>query len=123
MTAAERRHFHRATFNTEVQLTFNNSTQKSTILDCSIKGAKIERQVDWDLPIGASVELVWTLDLEQQEAIRMQTEVARISPTSLGLRCLHIDIDSISHLRRLLELNLGDTDLLERDLEHLLDEQ
>jgi len=32
------------------------------------------------------------------------------------LRCLSIDLDSITHLRRLLELNLGDPQLVEREL-------
>ncbi len=33
----------------------------------------------------------------------------------------HIDIESIAHLRRLVELNVGDDSLLHRDLEHLSD--
>ena len=34
----------------------------------------------------------------------------------IGFVCRHIDVDSISHLRRLVELNLGDEALLEREL-------
>ena len=34
----------------------------------------------------------------------------------VGMVCRHIDVDSISHLRRLVELNLGDEALLEREL-------
>jgi hypothetical protein len=37
-----------------------------------------------------------------------------------GLLCLDIDIDSVTHLRRLVELNLGDSDLLERELSALI---
>ncbi|HXK57002.1 MAG TPA: PilZ domain-containing protein, partial [Gammaproteobacteria bacterium] len=37
----------------------------------------------------------------------------------LGLRCVSIDMESIGHLRRLVELNLGDAELLHRDLESL----
>ena len=33
----------------------------------------------------------------------------------------HIDLESISHLRRLVELNLGDSSLLERELAALSD--
>ena len=36
-----------------------------------------------------------------------------------GYRCEHIDLDSISHLRRLVELNLGDPDILDRELSEL----
>jgi hypothetical protein len=34
----------------------------------------------------------------------------------VGLHCRHIDIESLAHLRRLIELNLGDPALLEREL-------
>jgi hypothetical protein len=34
--------------------------------------------------------------------------------------CKEIDLDSISHLRRLIELNLGDQEELERELGALL---
>lgn len=119
MNNAERRRFHRAPFDAEVSLSVGGTTQQSIILDCSINGAQVKRLPDLDLPMGTEVGLVWNLDLELKDAIRMQTEVAWISDTSLGLRCLYIDIDSISHLRRMLELNLGDAGLLERDIEHL----
>lgn len=33
----------------------------------------------------------------------------------------HIDIESIGHLRRLIELNVGSDELLHRELEHLSD--
>ena len=33
-----------------------------------------------------------------------------------GLQWLHIDVDSLKHLRRLLELNLADPDLMNREL-------
>lgn len=122
MITDDHRRFHRANLNTQITLTFQDRPHATNILDCSIKGARVERQPDWDIPMGTKVELIWPLDPQQGQAIQMQTEVAWLSDTSLGLRCLHIDIDSISHLRRLLELNLGDADLLERDLEHLLQE-
>jgi hypothetical protein len=38
----------------------------------------------------------------------------------VGLRCDRLDVDSMSHLRRLVELNLGDPALLERDLQSLI---
>ena len=37
-----------------------------------------------------------------------------------GLHCLAIDIDSVTHLRRLVELNLGDPALLEREVSALV---
>lgn len=48
--------------------------------------------------------------------------MAHCNGEQAGLLCLTIDIDSVTHLRRLVELNLGDTDLLERELSHLIAE-
>jgi hypothetical protein len=49
----------------------------------------------------------------------MDTAVAHIEGTRVGLRCLHIDLDSITELRRLVELNLGDAAQLDRELHAL----
>ena len=40
-----------------------------------------------------------------------------------GLICRNLDIDSATHLRRLVELNLGDPKLLERELSALVTEE
>lgn len=37
-----------------------------------------------------------------------------------GFQCVSIDLESATELRRLLELNLGDPALLERDIQALL---
>jgi hypothetical protein len=52
--------------------------------------------------------------------IRMQTVVSHIEGDRLGLRCVSIDLDSISHLRRLIEFNMGEPDLIERELAALI---
>jgi hypothetical protein len=52
----------------------------------------------------------------------MQTRVAHVEGPQAGLLCISIDIDSVTHLRRLLELNLGDPALLERELSALIAE-
>ena len=38
---------------------------------------------------------------------------------TLGFKCQHIDIDSMTHLKRLVELNVGSDDILMRELEFL----
>lgn len=48
--------------------------------------------------------------------IKMDITVAYIEDQQIGLDCKGIDLDSITHLRRLVELNLGDANLLKREL-------
>ena len=56
---------------------------------------------------------------DSEICIQMQMRVVHERDNQLGLACQHIDVESISHLRRLLELNLGDASLLDRELERL----
>jgi hypothetical protein len=49
----------------------------------------------------------------------MDVLIAHHENEELGLHCKDIDIDSITHLRRLIELNLGNPALLERELSAL----
>jgi hypothetical protein len=46
--------------------------------------------------------------------------VVHLQDRLAGLVCHGLDIDSATHLRRLVELNLGRPDLLERELSALL---
>lgn len=49
----------------------------------------------------------------------MNGSIAHKIENRVGIHCKTIDIDSMTHLRKLVEYNLGDHDLLERDLEAL----
>jgi hypothetical protein len=53
----------------------------------------------------------------------MELTATHIVDNKVGFKCEHIDIDSITQLRRLVELNLGNSSLLERDLLSLSDYQ
>ena len=60
------------------------------------------------------------LDAAGEAVIRMEGEIAHRDGTQVGMRCTGIDLDSIAHLRRLVELNLGDEELLHRELSALV---
>jgi hypothetical protein len=49
----------------------------------------------------------------------MEGIVAHHHDAVLGVRCKAIDLDSITHLRRLVELNRGDAEDLQRELSAL----
>jgi hypothetical protein len=50
----------------------------------------------------------------------MQGSIIHSETDQIGFRCDHIDLESISHLKRLVELNLGDEAALERELHELV---
>jgi len=119
-TAAERRHFWRAAFRSPVLITGPAAAAEAELLDISLKGALVLVPPAWPGKMGDACRL--ELRLADDVAIVMDAAVAHLEGRHLGLRCQGIDLDSITHLRRLVELNAGDPALLERELQALLED-
>lgn len=111
----EQRRFHRILFDAPVRIREGDNEYITTLVDISLNGALLLCPENWFLKRGDSVLLIVLLD-DSKARIHMQTEVAHQGEDTIGLRCTGIDMESIGHLRRLVELNLGDETLLERDL-------
>jgi len=101
-----------------VKLDYQSISRTTCLIDISLKGALVKAPEDWQLSIGCRLDLSVALN-GADSAIHMQAQVAHIEPGQIGLLCDGIDMQSITHLRRLVELNLGDNALLERDLQAL----
>lgn len=114
-SAATLRHHSRISFDAQAYLRSDTSVWQTQLIDIALKGALIARPADWQGAKGDSYLLELMLD-DEKTVIRMTVTVMHAQADRIGLRCDHIDIDSVSHLRRLIELNLGDPDLLEREL-------
>lgn len=115
-----KRRFSRIAFDTEVNLVSAERTWKSHLVDISLKGMLITIPNNWNGEVGDHylAELIMG---DQETVIRMEVSVTHISKKTAGFHCELIDLDSISHLRRLVELNIGDTDILNRELSELGD--
>ena len=115
----ERRQFSRIAFNTPAQLISPHGQADVLVLDLSLKGALITLPDGWRGQVGEPSALRIDLD-ELGGAIRMDVTIAHVERDHAGLACRSIDLDSVTHLRRLIELNLGDEALLERELSALV---
>ena len=113
----ERRQFQRLHFDTHAQLICAGQAHPVQLLDISLQGALVKACAELHWPKEAPCQLIITLG--ECCHIAMASEVAHVQEAYIGLRCRSIDLDSITHLRRLLELQLGDPALLERDLSQL----
>ncbi len=111
-----RRKFQRVLFDADTRIEIDSVTMSARLIDISLNGALLERPKHWSTATGENVSISINLDQEEEFSIHMQAEVAHIDDDKVGLHCRHIDMESITNLRRLLELNLGDPDLLEREL-------
>ena len=114
----ERRHFVRVGFDAPALLTTATAAFSVHVLDLSLKGALIMVPAQAALGQGTLCQLTIPLT-DTGNHIAMSTEVAHVQGLHTGLLCKGIDLDSVTHLRRLIELQLGDPALLERDLGEL----
>ena len=116
--ASNRRQFWRAAFDSTVRLTTDHGTVEANLIDISLKGALLEVPGRWHGRIGDPCHV--KLHLAEGVVIAMWGQVAHLDGQHVGVRGESIDIDSITHLRRLVELNSGDAAMLERELQSLL---
>ncbi|BAN46630.1 PilZ domain-containing protein [Metapseudomonas resinovorans] len=113
-TASERRRFHRINFDAATELSQGDKRWTAELHDISLKGILVIRPANWDGDPNQPFDV--RVELGSEVQVLMEVQLTREQDDQLGFNCLHIDLDSISHLRRLVELNLGDEELLERDL-------
>ncbi|MDD4905504.1 MULTISPECIES: PilZ domain-containing protein [Methylobacter] len=115
----DNRHFHRILYTAEAILSCEEKTWHCEIIDLSLKGCLLRFELPWE----EDPEKLYTLALRlsEQVQIKMELTATHVVGNKVGFKCEHIDIDSISELRRLVELNLGSSALLERDLLALIE--
>ncbi len=116
------RHFSRISFHADVQLSLQSENVVRTphLLDISLKGAL----VDIAHPInnafkGDSCTMVLLLG-KGSENIKIEGTVVHQEGLLLGIEFQQIDVDSMINLRRLVELNMADENLLERELAQMV---
>jgi hypothetical protein len=115
-----RRQFWRAHFHSPVQLVLHGKVTEGDLYDISLKGALVKVPEDWVGKSGDRCQL--RLNLGTQATISMGATIMHLAGRRVGLHCDNIDLDSVTHLRRLVELNSGDPGLLDRELAALLHE-
>lgn len=116
--ANERRKFSRILFDAHVELAQGEFHWRASLLDISLKGLLLQQTLPVEV-IHSEPILVKIL-LSDNTCIAMSVILAHQHHNQTGLMCTSIDIDSVSHLRRLIELNLGDAMAAERELSELI---
>lgn len=87
------------------------------LIDLSLNGALIELEPSQQPEIDTLTNLSITLDTDS--IIKMEATVRHTLENRIGLHCEHFDLESATHLRRLVELNIGDDVILNRELSQL----
>lgn len=115
----EKRHFTRIAFDARARLLQGESDWSTQLLDISLKGALVAQPDGVSLHQGEPVSLYLLLSDDETE-IRMDGHVVHQEQGHVGIVCDHIDVDSASHLRRIVELNTGSEALLEREFDAMV---
>ncbi len=116
---AERRHFSRIAMDRPARLNWNGCGMDVHVEDLSLRGALLRLPADALPYLDRDADYRFALMLGESERIEMALEQMHEENDLVGFRCRSIDLESISELRRLVELNLGDPDLLQRELAEL----
>lgn len=114
-----KRLFTRIPFDADVTLNTLPGKHACKLVDISLKGALVERIAPWSIQTGSPCSLQIKL-AGGATSIHMTGEVVHMEEGRLGLRCTEIDLESITNLRRLVELNLGDEAALHREMSAML---
>ena len=113
----EKRSYSRVPFNAEVLMQSGHEEWSCNLIDISLKGMLVEPPTDMDLDLTKPFAVA--LFLGEDVSIHARVTITHTDEDHWGLKWKHIDIDGLTHLRRLLELNMADPELLNRELAEL----
>lgn len=112
----EKRRFTRIHFDSPVEIEQGNQRWTSEVVDISLKGILLK---DGDSHFNRDEDLILRIQLGADMQIVMLAHWDHSHNGCSGFHWKKLDIESLMHLRRLLELNNGDSALLERELAQL----
>ncbi len=122
VASEQRRRFSRVLFTASARLLIGREDLPCEVRDLSLKGALLALAAPAAGTSALQPGQECTLELRLDEAevvIRMEATISHLAGPQVGLACRSIDLDSVSHLRRLVELNVGDEAILQRELSAL----
>ena len=120
---SERRRFSRVMFSGGCSLSEEIAGEieisKTELVDISLNGALVHRPDEWHDEPGTLVNLNLTL-AGSEIILEINGIVCHQEKGLLGIKFLTLSLESISHLKRLIQLNLADSELMHREMSQLI---
>jgi len=113
-----RRQFTRILFSIKAEIAIEDNIYHVSIHDISLNGALVTA-IESEQPLKGKVGTLHFLLSDNESEVNMNIAVVHEEENETGLQCNAIDIDSVTHLRRLVELNLGNSEQLNKELSQL----
>lgn len=116
------RKYARIPFAAQATLHVRGSKLRVHLLDIALKGALVQTQIPSDTQQPLALHEKCRLELplaDDGEGVAMSGAIVHLDNQHVGIACDGMDLTSLTRLRRLIELNTGDTELMDRELSHL----
>ncbi len=118
MSDVDRRNFSRVAFDALVHVIQNDHKTDAELVDLSLNGLLVKTPEEFSFKTDAPIFI--EICLSADSIIKMKTELRHCSHVFLGLKCTSIDMESITHLRGIVEANINIPNASERVLSELV---
>lgn len=115
----ERRQFSRVAFQSQCFIILGNKKIAGALDDISIKGALV--YVEAETGVKSHDDCIFELNLTGTDiTIHIEAKAVYVKDNHYGLKFGNMELESMTHLRRLIELNIGDSNKVQQELFFLI---
>ncbi len=112
----DKRYFSRINFTAKSQIEINDKAYSGELLDISLRGALLKCEEQTSAKMNDKCTL--TIDLHCSDIkLMFEAELVHIHQNNLGFKFISEDVGTMTHLRNLLSLNVGDYDKITDELD------
>ena len=115
----ELRNYHRIPFHTTATILMDQRQFSCELIDLALRGTLLQTDEEVSLSIGERAQVKIAL-ANSELKLTFGVELIHRAQNQYGFLFIDADDESLAHLRRLLELNLGDDEQVEREFIHWL---
>ncbi len=115
----DKRYFSRINFTAQSQIEINDKVYSGELLDLSLRGALLSFKEQISAKMNDNCTL--TIQLHSSDIkLLFEAEIVHIHQNNLVFKFISEDVGTMTHLRNLLSLNVGDYDKITDELEFWL---
>lgn len=112
----EKRNFSRIPFKIEAQLEYNGQTIRGEVDNLSLKGMMLKTDLRPEVDTLLPIKIVLTEGADESLVLHINGRVVRQIPEGIGIFFDEMDLDSFSHLSKIIEYNSGDPEKVKNEL-------
>ena len=116
-----KRYYKRVDFHVNAAARVDNILYTGELYDISLKGALIKMNRRLGSSLGKTGNVMLKLP-NSNITLEFEAKIVHQKDDFLGFKFVGADVDSITHLRRLLVLNTGDEEEIDREIVYLLND-